>query len=135
MWAQLGSSAPVRWGLVHVSRRKGRVHSPLSGFPEEVDFGEGSVLYWHHDPNGIPWVVIPALTCSAPGDFSVALFPQESEISEHMKELLLSDSAASDPKSFLGLVSLRWGAAEWGEERGLPCGSFAWHHTACKWGR
>ncbi|XP_057172723.1 centrosomal protein of 164 kDa isoform X8 [Ursus arctos] len=28
---------------------------------------------------------------------------QESEISEHMKELLLSDSAASDPKSFLGL--------------------------------
>uniref|UniRef100_A0A452QJ67 Centrosomal protein of 164 kDa n=1 Tax=Ursus americanus TaxID=9643 RepID=A0A452QJ67_URSAM len=100
---ELGSSAPVRWGLVHVSRRKGRVHSPLSGFPEEVDFGEGSVLYWHHDPNGIPWVVIPALTCSAPGDFSVALFPQESEISEHMKELLLSDSAASDPKSFLGL--------------------------------
>lgn len=45
--------------------------------------------------------------CSAPGDFSLGLFSQESEISEHVKEPQLSDSAASDPKSFLGLVSLR----------------------------
>lgn len=45
--------------------------------------------------------------CFALGDFSVGLFPQESEISEHVKELHFSDSAASDPKSFLGLVSLR----------------------------
>lgn len=44
--------------------------------------------------------------CVAPGDFSVGLFPQESEISEHMKELQFSDSVASDPKSYLGLVSL-----------------------------
>lgn len=45
--------------------------------------------------------------CSAPGDFSLGLFSQESEISEHVKEPQLSDSTASDPKSFLGLVSLR----------------------------
>lgn len=44
--------------------------------------------------------------CAALGDFSVGLFPQESEISEHMKELQFSDSVASDPKSYLGLVSL-----------------------------
>lgn len=42
---------------------------------------------------------------------SLRLSPQESEISEHVKQLQLSDSAASDPRSFLGLVSLslRWG--------------------------
>lgn len=42
---------------------------------------------------------------------SLCLSPQESEISEHVKQLQLLDSAASDPKSFLGLVSLslRWG--------------------------
>lgn len=54
-----------------------------------------------------------------------------------MKELQLSDSAASDPKPFLGLVSPRWGAAERGGECGFvsPCGSFAWCHTVCKRGR
>lgn len=51
--------------------------------------------------------------CAAPGDFSVGLFPQESEISEHMEELQFSDSIASDPKSYLGLVSLLGGPAEW----------------------
>uniref|UniRef100_A0A8C8Y6M3 Centrosomal protein of 164 kDa n=1 Tax=Panthera leo TaxID=9689 RepID=A0A8C8Y6M3_PANLE len=45
--------------------------------------------------------------CSALGDVSMGLFPQELEISEQVKELQLSDSAASDPKSFLELVSLR----------------------------
>lgn len=51
----------------------------------------------------------------------MGLSPQESEISEHMKELKLSDSTASDPKSFRGLVSLslRWRAAGAGEELGL----------------
>lgn len=47
------------------------------------------------------------LLCLVPGDFSVGLFSQEPDISEHMKELQLSYSAASDPKSFLGLVSLK----------------------------
>ena len=47
---------------------------------------------------------------------SLCLSPQESEISEHEKQLQLSDSAASDPKSFLGLVSLslRWELGGWG---------------------
>lgn len=41
---------------------------------------------------------------------SLCLSSQESEISEPGKQLQLSDSAASDPRSFLGLVSLslRW---------------------------
>lgn len=49
----------------------------------------------------------PSPLCSALGDLSMGLFPQELEISEQVKELQLSDSAASDPKSFLELVSLR----------------------------
>lgn len=65
----------------------------------------GGALCWCHGLNGIPWIVIPTL-CAALGDFSVGLFPQESEISEHMKELQFSDSVASDSKSYLGLVSL-----------------------------
>lgn len=47
---------------------------------------------------------------------SLCLSPQESEISEHGEQLQLSDSAASDPKPFLGLVSLslRWELGGWG---------------------
>lgn len=40
------------------------------------------------------------------------MFLQESEILEHLKDPQLSDSEASVPKSFLGLVScseLQWG--------------------------
>lgn len=48
-----------------------------------------------------------------PGQLLGGSFPQDSDISEHVKELQLSDSAASDPKSFPGLVSLRWGEG-WG---------------------
>lgn len=51
---------------------------------------------------------------------SLCLFSQESEISEPGKQLQLSDSAASDPRSFLGLVSLslRWelGVGRWAAE-------------------
>lgn len=57
----------------------------------------------------------------------MGLFPQESEINEHVKELELSDSAASDPKSSLGLVSMgqggvwRWaaGGGGGGQQRGV----------------
>lgn len=75
-----------------------------------------------------------SLSVLCPGQLLGGSFPQDSDISEHVKELQLSDSAASDPKSFPGLVSLRWGAAEWGEGWGSvrPCGSFAWHPAA--WG-
>lgn len=64
----------------------------LAPWPEQHSLGG--------DPNAL---------CCALGNFSVGLFPQELEISEHVKELQLLDSTDSDPKSFLGLVSLRWG--------------------------
>lgn len=86
----------------------GKVHRPLSGFPEEVDFG------WVQPCVGAVEAGNDPLS-SALGT-SLCLSSQESEVSEPGKQLQLSDSAASDPRSFLGLVSLspEMGVGGWG---------------------
>ena len=58
VYIHLGSPTREGWGLLPVSREKGRVRRPLSGFLEEADFGLGSALCWLHGLNRLPWLVI-----------------------------------------------------------------------------